>query len=121
MITFAQRLLHARLQCGYTQKELAQLCHISQSAIASYESGNRLYSRNLLDLAKALGVEPLWLERGVGKNPIQPRLQDPAKKYHTNWPFQQINQADFSALNDQQQRIVENVLLTLIVNLRKEN
>lgn len=117
MITFAERLLYIRNKRGYTQKKLAMLCGLSQSTIASYESGTRLYTRNLLKLARVLGVMPLWLETGRG--PITPAaLSEPGKDYHNSyWPFSNIAQDEYEQLNDQQQTLVENVVRTLISSL----
>jgi transcriptional regulator with XRE-family HTH domain len=63
---FSDRLRHARSLRGYTQAELARLAGLSQSAVASYESGERLSSRGLFKLAAALRVEAQWLETGKG-------------------------------------------------------
>ena len=117
MITFAERLLYIRNKRGYTQKKLAMLCGLSQSTIASYESGTRLYTRNLLKLARVLGVMPLWLETGRG--PITPlALKEPSKNYQVSyWPFSNIAQDEYEQLNDQQQTLVENVVRTLISSL----
>lgn len=117
VITFAERLLYIRNKRGYTQKRLAMLCGLSQSTIASYESGTRLHTRNLLSLARVLGVSPLWLEKGQGTiNP--PPLSEAGANYDSRWPFSQISQKEYNALNDQQQQIVENVLHTLITSFK---
>ena len=64
--TFSDRLKHARLLRGHTQKTLARLTRLSQSAIGSYESGLRHSSRSLRKLAQVLKVELEWLETGKG-------------------------------------------------------
>lgn len=66
MKTFSDRLKHARLLRGHTQKTLARLTRLSQSAIGSYESGLRHSSRSLRKLAQVLKVELEWLETGKG-------------------------------------------------------
>lgn len=119
MITFAERLLYLRNKCGYTQKQLAKRCGLSQSTIASYESGNRIYTRNLLCLAKVLGVSALWLEKGTGA--MAPVVLETANNYNTHWPFQKITQAQYQALNDQQQQTVENVLQALVDSFTEEH
>jgi transcriptional regulator with XRE-family HTH domain len=64
--TFSDRLKHARLLRGHTQKALARLVRISQSAIGSYESGLRHSSRSARKLAQVLKIEVEWLETGKG-------------------------------------------------------
>lgn len=112
-MTFAERLLSLRKKRGYTQEQLAALCGLSQSTIASYESGNRLHTRNLFSLAHALGVTPLWLEKGKG----QPFVFDEPPLQYANWPFSYAQQADFNALTSQEQQMVDKVLQTLISQL----
>lgn len=114
VITFAERLRYIRDKRGYTQERLAMLCGLSQSTIANYESGTRLYTRNLLSLARVLGVSPLWLEKGQG-NMTPPPLLETGRSYEpTSWPFMQISQKEYNALSDKQQQIVEDVLRALV-------
>lgn len=117
-MTFAERLLSTRNQRGLTQEKLASMCGLSQSTIASYESGTRLQARNLLRLAKALGVSAHWLESGHG-NP-QP-LQENGTPYKAHfWPFQQVTLEQYQALSATQQQMVENVLWALISGFESE-
>lgn len=119
MITFAERLLSLRTKQGYTQEQLATLCGVSQSTIASYESGTRLHPRNLLSLAKALGVSPLWLEKGQG-NITPTTLHEASQPYHNSaWPFKQTSPNEYKALSAQQQQVVEDVLRTLVSSFSK--
>lgn len=64
--SFSDRLKQARQLRGYTQQALARASGLSQSAIASYESGDRDSSRSVRSLANALDVEVDWLETGRG-------------------------------------------------------
>ncbi|MGE8601329.1 MAG: helix-turn-helix domain-containing protein [Bordetella trematum] len=70
----------ARVLRGYTQHVLARAAGISQSAIASYESGRCGSSRAMLRLARVLHVRVEWLASGQG--PREPQaaamLQEPA-------------------------------------------
>lgn len=116
MKTFAQRLLHARTERGYTQLQLAKLCGVSQSTIASYESGTRLHTRHLLSLAKNLKTNPLWLEQGIG--PMVSTLQEADKNYSQFWPFTRVSPDELHQLTDQQLHLVESVLQTLIKELK---
>ena len=117
MNTFAQRLRYTRTQRGFTQEKLALLSGLSQSAIASYESGLRHQTRNLLCLAKALNVNPLWLEQGLG--PMNLTVQEIHKNYNPSWPFTQISLEDFNALTTQDQRLIENVILSVMDHLKE--
>ncbi|WP_432264316.1 helix-turn-helix domain-containing protein [Bordetella genomosp. 12] len=69
----------ARVLRGYTQQALARVAGLSQSAIASYESGRRHSSRASRRLARALRVQRDWLETGQGPREIDmpPELQEP--------------------------------------------
>ena len=64
--TFGKNLRKAREALGLTQIELGKLTQLSQSAISSYERGERLNARELLRLAEVLKVTPEWLS---GHNP----------------------------------------------------
>lgn len=66
VITIADRLKEARTSAGLTQPELAKRANVSQSTIGNIESGLRKRPRELLAIAAALGVAPLWLETGSG-------------------------------------------------------
>jgi phage repressor protein C with HTH and peptisase S24 domain/DNA-binding XRE family transcriptional regulator len=57
----------ARKERSLTQAELAKRVGISQSAIGSYEAGHRGKPRELLGIARALNVNPQWLESGEGE------------------------------------------------------
>lgn len=67
MNTIAQRLKAARLEKGWSQAHLAAEAGVSQSAIGNIESGLRQRPRELVALARAVGVMPEWLETGSGK------------------------------------------------------
>lgn len=112
MNTFAQRLLYARQLRGYTQSKLALLCGMSQSTIASYESGTRLHARNLLNLAKILRVNPTWLDQGTGT--MFSALQETTHHYSQTWPFIHIKPDDLNQLSEQQRQTVETVIQALL-------
>lgn len=114
MNTFAERLLYARQLRGYTQNQLATLCGLSQSTIASYEAGTRLHARNLLSLAKILKVSPTWLEQGTG--PIFSTLQETTPNYSHSWPFTGVSPDDLLQLNEQQLTTIENVIKALLLS-----
>ena len=118
MKKFAERLLFARTQRGLTQQKLATLCHVSQSTIASYESGARLHARNLIDLAKALHVNPQWLDKGTG--PMFSNIQENTPSYIQTWPFTRISPNDILELSNSQRQLVENVLHALLATWKGE-
>jgi transcriptional regulator with XRE-family HTH domain len=82
--TFSDRLRYARRLRGITQKALARAGGLSQSAIASYESGQRQSSRAVFKLASALKVNPNWLDTGRGAmDVVDLYLQGPLEQDHT--------------------------------------
>lgn len=63
--TFAERLKEAREAAGFTsQLALAKAVGLSAGAIGNWEAGTRQQPREILALAKALGVSPEWLSTG---------------------------------------------------------
>jgi len=63
--TFASRLKYAREElAGLSQVALAKKAKVSPGTIGNYEAGTREAPRDLLSLASALGVSPLWLQEG---------------------------------------------------------
>ena len=104
---------------GYTQHELARVSGVSQSAIGSYESGERRSSRSAHRLAHALKVNLVWLETGAGammphapSTLREPQHDDPAGTYA--WPFSGISAAQYYALSPEQQRMIDAVLKTIL-------
>lgn len=67
MRTLAERLTWAREQKGLTQETLGKLSGVSQSTIGNLESGIRFSARKIVDIAKALDVDPMWLANGEGE------------------------------------------------------
>lgn len=56
-MNFPQNLKLLRLQCGFTQTELAKKVHLSRTAISNYESGRMEPSiQVLIKLAEIFGV-----------------------------------------------------------------
>lgn len=132
MKTFSDRLKQVRLLRGHTQKTLARLTRISQSAIASYESGLRHSSRSVRKLAQILKIEPEWLETGkgpmelpmegydlsdtippVGVAETMPRL---AKRVRPQapWPYPNIAPSQFDGLSPEDRAMLEALTQTFI-------
>jgi transcriptional regulator with XRE-family HTH domain len=67
--TLRDRLIHARELRALTQAELAKKSHCAQSAIGNVESGTRQSLKNIVLVARALGVSVDWLYDGKGPKP----------------------------------------------------
>ncbi|AZY47922.1 helix-turn-helix domain-containing protein [Bordetella avium] len=108
MNTFSDRLREARVLRGYTQQSLARVAGLSQSAIASYESGRRQSSRAMRQLARVLRVRLDWLETGQGPRDASPSflLQD-ATSYC-------IEEAQLQILQPHERSILEQLIRTYI-------
>ncbi|THB29038.1 XRE family transcriptional regulator [Providencia sp. MGF014] len=76
--TLAQRLKQARQNAGFTQNELAKLVGVSQAAIQKIETGKAATSTRLIEISKALNVDPEWLSVGTGDNPT-PQISSSVK------------------------------------------
>lgn len=64
--SIAERLKLARDLSGHTQESLAGAAGVSQGTIGNIESDKRRNPRELLAIAKALGVRAEWLKDGAG-------------------------------------------------------
>lgn len=133
MKTFSDRLKHARLLRGHTQKTLARLTRLSQSAIGSYESGLRHSSRSLRKLAQVLKVELEWLETGKGPMELPMESYDLSDTLPTTglseplprplsrrgrplapWPYATISPAMLDTLTAEDRVALEALTLTFI-------
>jgi len=65
MKTLAERLKEIREKRELTQEALAKLVPCSQGTIGNLESGTRLESQKIVAIARALGVNPDWLQYGT--------------------------------------------------------
>lgn len=66
MAGIGSRIRAARIELGWSQLRLADEAGVTQSAIGNLEAGWRQRPRELLAIARALGVQPSWLETGQG-------------------------------------------------------
>lgn len=64
------RIQNARKVAGLTQKELADMVGISQTAVHKLECGRSKSSRKTVTIALTCGVDPVWLETGRGEMSI---------------------------------------------------
>lgn len=77
MKTFAERLVSAMAESGISQAQLAELVGISQPAIQKMTSGKTAGSRKMVEISRALGVNPDWLSSGNG--PMRSDGQEPVQ------------------------------------------
>ncbi|CAM4356346.1 helix-turn-helix domain-containing protein [Bordetella pseudohinzii] len=110
METFGHRLRSARVLRGWTQKDLAAACQLSQSAIGNYESGlrTRPSGASLIKLTRALRVTAQWLSSGEGPMRGEGGPEDVA------WPFDSVPYASYLALTQREKRQLEQVLAAYI-------
>lgn len=116
--TFGKNLRKAREALGLTQIELGKLTQLSQSAISSYERGERLNARELLRLAEVLKVTPEWLS---GHNPkkrtntasdvAEPMADIP---FSFEWPFASVSPLAYYQLTEDERRMVESLAKSLV-------
>lgn len=127
MNTFGSRLRQARLQRKWTQKKLAEASGLTQSAIGNYESGQRSSSRSLLRLARALGVNPNWLDTGVPPvtggypredNTAESALRDPLSPMAdaAPWPFSGATYQEYLRLSPRDRQMLDSLVADFIRN-----
>lgn len=77
MDTIGSRLKRERIRLGWSQAQLAKRSGVGASTIADLETNPNRATTKLSQLAKALGVNPLWLESGKGSKtpPADPTVQ----------------------------------------------
>ncbi len=109
---------------GYTQQDLARACGLSQSAIGSYETSQRLSSRSVRRLALVLNVSLDWLEMGRGPMDPGPSLAEPQPETlgnSTPWPFRTVTPAHIASLSKRDQRLLENTVRSFIEACQAES
>ena len=62
--TIGSRIKAKRKEAGMSQAELGKRVGLTQSAIAMLESGRRQKTRELVEIARVLGVSPAYLSSG---------------------------------------------------------
>lgn len=67
MKTFSDRLVLAMRRAGMTQADLANAVAVAQPTIWKLTSGKSQSSRKSMEIARVLGVDPIWLTTGAGK------------------------------------------------------
>jgi transcriptional regulator with XRE-family HTH domain len=84
----ADRIKEARVQRGLSQAQLAAMAGVRQSAIGNLEAGIRKSTHNVLEIARALGVRPEWLQDGIGSREakavaLRPEVVEIAEKINS--------------------------------------
>lgn len=115
---------------GLSQQALARASGVSQTAIASYESGARKNPSKLFELARALDVRAEWLLHGTG--PMEePRANMASHDYALreknssphmrDWPFAPVDERMFYALSPAQRRTVLTTMAALVLSMHDES
>ncbi len=61
-----ENIKNHRLECKFSQEELADLCSLHRTYIGSVERGERNVSlENIVSISRALGVSPSILLKGI--------------------------------------------------------
>ena len=66
--TLADRIRWMRKKCGLSQEALAKASGLTQQSLAALEQGKAKATSRLVQLANAIGVDPMWLAEGVDAN-----------------------------------------------------
>jgi transcriptional regulator with XRE-family HTH domain len=92
MTFLSDRLRNEREMQKLTQHELAQKSGCGQSIIGNLESGKQETTKYMPHIAKALGLETIWLQDGVG-----PKYLDKNQEVNERNPEDKTISAAFSA------------------------
>lgn len=65
-MTLADRVREMIGEKGLSQEQLAEKANTSQGTISNILNGTTKRPRNIVDIAYVLGVEPQWLQDGIG-------------------------------------------------------
>ena len=85
------RIKNRRIELGLSQEILATACEVGQSTVANWERGGHIpRSGKISKIAKALGIEEVWLVSGehpTNEGPINQYLNTPIRHIPVNnWP-----------------------------------
>lgn len=78
MNNLGQRIKAERERLGLTQEELGRKCDLSDKGISDIERGRTRATTRVVSIAKALKVNPTWLESGKGPKDPPSSSADPA-------------------------------------------
>jgi transcriptional regulator with XRE-family HTH domain len=122
MSDLAQRIRQRLDDLGLSQKELADSCGISAPAVNDWLSGKTksLKAATLLKAAKALAVNPQWLESGVGLKSIRQEHRVAEPSYQTDPVTQQLQRAIEHMLPEDQRKMLEYAELLALKRLHEQ-
>lgn len=104
MDTLAKRVKAARARIkGMRQEDLAEQAGMKQGDISKIENGKILKTTGIVSLARALRVDPHWLETGEGDATPE-----------TVWPFALLKPEHVQALTQKQLAMVEKFAFDLL-------
>lgn len=101
MEKLSDRLIKVRQELGLTQQELADRAGVTRVAISKAEQGltKSFNSDTLFDIAKALNVDPYWLQMG-SKKALRRAYTDIINKYQHNLPRLDVESKNDNSLID---------------------
>mgnify|MGYP005966252579 CR=1 FL=1 len=110
-MTTGERIRHIRNERGISQKQLSEMCGLSEPAIRNYELGNRKPSAQILDkIAAALTVTAAEL--------VLPELLDELEKFAEEGPH--LFPDDMYTDQPEKQVCAELIREKLLLNLERE-
>ena len=139
MNKFSDRVKDSRERLKLTQKALAEACGLKQSTISSYEGQQRVKTQHLIDLARALKVNPEWLQHGKGPRDAESAgyaARAPSGGFHGlkdsaleregradaamigNWPFPRITREHYALLSPEERVTLEDMALLILKGKR---
>ncbi|TPG76332.1 helix-turn-helix domain-containing protein [Pseudomonas arsenicoxydans] len=86
-MNLAQRLKKARKHAHLSQTALAAAADVKQSMISQLETGASLASANIVRIAFACGVNPMWLAEGAGEMLPSSDEASSVSASDGNWPM----------------------------------
>lgn len=105
--TRGERLRRLRKARGLTQKDLAKAVGLGQTAIANIEVDARGYGAGIVEIARALGTTPEYLQlkdRAIVA-PISLGMKEPRPSY--GWPFLTVTPSQYALLDLDDRTAVE--------------
>lgn len=110
-----ERIKRARQERGWSQAELARRMSVTQPSVAEWESGRKApHMKNLVRLAKLLGVGLEWLSTGRGElRPSALSVSEPASAYEWMLPEERRLLKTFARLQPRQREALLGFLESL--------
>lgn len=119
-----ERIKTIRKRINLTQDEFAEKLGLARNSIASYESGRRTPNDAIIKLiCKEFNVDYFWLTEGTGEmfTKVPETLIDKLASQYNLSDKGKIILKTYLNLSEEQQDALENFLLTLAENIKKES